>query len=212
MTKNNFQYLISNFLVMLSFRSRIFIIASVIVLIILSISIFLLVRSRAAKTPASNQTGTGATTTDAGGTLPLVATGQTAAPIPAGLPVRQPTAAEAEQNGVKQLGRIFVERYGTYSTDNNNQNVNEVRSLVTPELWQQIAPKDATKPSAFVGVTTQVATMEMTAFTATTADLLYKTVRTQSKNGLTTTTQQTMTVKMVKVGENWLVSSFAWQK
>jgi K(+)-stimulated pyrophosphate-energized sodium pump len=40
MTKNNFQYLISNFLVMLSFRSRIFIIASVIVLIILSISIF----------------------------------------------------------------------------------------------------------------------------------------------------------------------------
>lgn len=191
----------------MSLRSRIFLIVGAVVLVLGVVGGLLYLRTRSAKTPGSTDP-----TPTASSTVSEPLTGQTPTTIPAGLPVRQMTTEEAEQNGVKQLGRVFVERYGTYSTDNNGQNVLEVKGLVTPELWQKIAPKPAGASTDFVGLTTQVATMEITSYSANEAKLSFRTVRTQLKGGLTSSAQQTIALTMVKSGGNWLVSDFAWQK
>jgi hypothetical protein len=195
----------------MSLRTRLLIIIGAIILVGGIIAGILVIRSRSHKPAgegAENQTQNQASTNSE--TAPL--TGQAPTTIPAGLPIKQMSAAEAEQNGVKQLGRIFVERYGTYSTDNQGQNIQEVKGLVTPELWQKIAPKSTTPATDFVGVTTQVVTMDVSTFSASEAKLSFRTVRTQLKGGQTTSTQQAITLTMVKKDANWLVSDFAWQK
>ncbi len=197
---------------MLSLRSRIFIIVGIVVLVIAVVGVALFIRSRANKeTPGQNPAGDTLLPPDGQGGIP---TGSTQQPteIPAGLPVRQASSEEILQNGVKQLARVFVERYGTYSSDNNSQNVTEVQVLVTPEVWQRIKPQSTTPATSFVGVTTQVVTMEMKAWTPDTAELYFKTVRTQQKDGATTTSQQNITVTMVRSGSSWLVSNFVWEK
>ncbi len=194
---------------MLSLRSRIFISIAAVVVVGLIIGAIFFVRSRNKNTPTNtNPAATSTSTTPVDVSL---ITGQQPTTIPAGLPVRERSTEEAEQNGAKQLARIFVERYGTYSTDNASQNVEEVRSLVTPELWQKIAPKTTGKATVFTGVTTQVATMDVQKWTTTNAEFFFKTVRNQLKDGVSSSAQQNITVSMVKVGDAWLVSNFVWQ-
>ncbi len=196
---------------MLSLRSRIFIIIGVVVVVGLIIGAIFFVRSRNKNTPAGTSQTPSSTSTTPGETLPIE-TGQQPTTIPAGLPIRARTSDEIEQNGAKQLARIFVERYGTYSTDNNSQNLEEVRSLVTPELWQKIAPKTTAKAAVFTGVTTQVVTMDVQKWSGTNAEFFFKTVRNQLQGTVPSSVQQNITVSMVKTGDTWLVSNFVWGK
>lgn len=128
------------------------------------------------------------------------------------LPVKKFTAAEATQNTVKQFAKIFIERYGSYSTDNNGQNVLEVKEMVTADLWSKIKPKTLGKTNnGFLGMSTEVISAEMAKWSDTEAVVKLKTVRSQEKNKVTSTLQQGATVTLVKQGNAWLVNSFVWE-
>ncbi len=192
----------------MSLRARIFIIVSILVLLVLGISLFLVVRSRnkSANPPSNTTTGSVGSNTQTNGQT------QTGTQTPAGLPAKTVTPEEAEKNGVIQLAKVFVERYGTYSTDNNFQNIIEVKSFVTPALWLKISAQMNTKTTtqSFVGMTTKVISMNLTSWSDTQATVELKTTRTQEKDGMVTTSYQTATVNMVKVNSVWLVDKLVW--
>ena len=195
----------------MSLRARIFIIISILVLFILGISIFLVVGNK--KKTAEPQT-----VTPADNTVPTYIGGQTGTQTvvgdqaPAGLPAKTATPLEAEKNGVAQLAKVFVERYGTYSTDNNFQNIKEVETFVTLSFWSKIsAPITAKNTSQnFVGVTTKVISMDLASWSDTKATVELKTTRAEEKNGVVATRYQNATVDMVKVKDSWLVGNLVW--
>ena len=193
---------------MLSLRTRIFIIISLAVLAILGISLLLIISGNKNKT--ANQTLTPQTVSEQNGSSDI---GPSAgAQAPTGLPIKPQTSDEAEQNLAKQLAKIFVERYGSYSTDNNFQNLKEVESLVTDSFWSNISSK-ITNPTKqeFTGVTTKVVAMKIPQSGKTEAVVELQTKRTEEKNGNISNSYQIVTVDMVKSGDSWLVSDAVWK-
>src|SRR3989344_3307594 len=188
----------------MSLRARIFIIISIFVIFILGISIFLIVRNKNKVAEPQTVTPTDSTASQNG----VQPSGQILVgdQAPAGLPAKTATPLEAEKNGAVQLAKVFVERYGTYSSDNNFQNIKEVEALVTPALWSKIsAPMNAkTSTASFVGVTTKVISLELTAWSDIAATVELKTTRTEEKNGAVSTRYQNAIVQMVKTGGVWL--------
>ena len=197
----------------MTLRTRLFIIISLIVLILLGISLFLF--SRGGKTPISSSDTQ--TTPAASGELSVPSQpGQTpAAPgtTPAPNPAPPMTAEEAEQNGVRLLAKVFIERFQSYSTDANFQNVKEIETMVTPALWKKLSSKiTASQSSApFVGVTTEVIVSSLKDWNLPNATVNIKTRATTEKNGAVTNSYPEFSVSLVKSGNNWLVDSFAKQ-
>lgn len=193
----------------MSLRARIFIIISILVFFILGISIFLIVRNKNKNTQP--QTGAPGNTVVNGNGQPSGGTviGDQA---PAGLPAKTASPLEAEKNSVAQLAKFFVERYGTYSSDNDFQNIKEVEAFVTRALWSKIsAPMNSkTTTQGFVGVTTKVISMELLGWSGTAATVELKTSRIEEKNGAVSTRYQNATVEMVKVGDAWLADKLVW--
>lgn len=196
-------------------RTRIFIIVSIIVLVTLGISLLLINNARKKKneTPASptstlNDTSSfeviDASNFDINKINPPVNTSQ--------VPTKRYTEAEATQHSVVQLAKIFTERYGSYSTDNNSQNIIEVQELATSELWEKIKPATGIKTAGgFKGVSTAAISTELSKWSENEAIVKVKTIRIQEVNRETSTTQQVANVSLVKQGNTWLVNSFAWE-
>ncbi len=192
----------------MSLRARIFIIISVIMLLVLAVSIFLIVRNKNKKTENANPTtATTSTSNNTQSGSQVVVDGQ----LPAGLTARTPTSLEVEKNSVEQLAKIFVERYGSYSTDNEFQNIKESESLVTKSLWTKISAGMNIKPGKdFVGVTTKVISASIADWTASKATVQLRLMREENKNGVVSTRYQNATVEMVKQGNVWLANALVW--
>lgn len=196
---------------MLSLRARIFIVISLILLVILGISLLLLFRAKQkAQAPEANLPGVNAPATNNGG----IAT-QPSIPGSAVTPAvkRVSSDLEVEQNAVKQLARIFTERFQTYSTDNQSSNVVEVKSLVTDSLWKRISSR-LTVPAAnaFSGATTEVFSTKLTSWNPPQAVVDIQTIRTLEQNNKTNVKHQGITINLVKQNNNWLVDSYQWGK
>lgn len=132
--------------------------------------------------------------------------------IPAGLPIKPATTLETRQNQVRQLAKIFMERYGTFSTDSNFENIREVQPLVNADLWKKISgPLTSTaKPTSFSSATTQVIGTEITNWSETSAEVAIRAVKNENKAGVVKDSQLLGTVTLLKQGDNWLVSKFTW--
>ena len=190
----------------MSLRVRIFIIASILVFLVLGISIFLVVRNKNADTGAPENNPTETNNGQTGNQTPI------GAQILAGLPVKVASPLELEKNGVTQLAKVFVERYGTYSTDNDFQNIKDVETLVTKSLWTKISASINAKTTTqnFVGVTTKVISIDLMSWSDAKAVVALKTTRIEEKNGQMTTRYQNATVEMIKAGSLWLVDKLMW--
>lgn len=201
---------------MLTLRTRIFAVISLIVLFVLGVSLILVVvskKKKAATLPATTAAGNviDQNNFDASTLTPAPA----AQPITAGLKVKPATTEEMIKNAARQAAKIFVERYGSYSTDNNYQNIREAQGLVTTDLWAKISGRlsiPAPVAVAFAGVTTKVLTSEFTEWSGAGADLLLKVQREENKAGVISSTYQDISVRLIKQDDNWLVNSFEWKK
>lgn len=204
---------------MMSLRTRLFIIISLVILIILGISIFLTVRfgKKPVTTPATTDQSlpVGQETvvpTPESPSTPVVNTPAATPPVSASNP------EEIEKNAAKQLAKVFIERYGTYSTDNGSENVLEIKSLVTPALWTTLSAKisnniinpNQAPTAAFSGMSTQVFNTELSDWMQTSATITMQLIRTEEKNGAQIVKHQNAEVDMVKQNEQWLVQNFKW--
>lgn len=197
---------------MTTLRSRIFIMISVVVLLILGISVGLTVFFKK-KAPVVEQTAT-TTPTNTIDTQNFPAQITTpATKVPEGLPVKQATTEEVQKNVAKQMARIFIERYATFSSDNNGDNIREVESIVTKELWAEISKRLNVAPTGiFSGATTKVFAVDVTEFASGQAKVAMMTQRTITKGAATEQKNENVNVWLVKAGDSWLVNKFEWAK
>lgn len=196
---------------MTTLRSRIFIMISVVILLILAISVGLTVLFKK-KAPATELTPTTTPNTIDTQNFPAQIT-TPATIVPEGLPVRQATTEEVQKNVAKQMARIFIERYATFSSDNNGDNIREVESIVTKELWAEISKRLDVEPTGvFSGATTKVFAVDVAEFAVTQAKVAMMTQRTITKGSATEQKNENVNVWLVKSGDTWLVNKFEWVK
>ncbi len=198
----------------MTLRSRLFIIISLIVLIVLGSSLFLIARGRKAAAPTSEIPGAPVSGEEGKAVPGATANNQipaTAAPAPTPAPAI--TAEQAEQNGVRLLAKVFIERFQSYSTDADFQNVKEIETMVTPVLWKRLASKITASPSSgpFVGVITEVIVSSLKDWSPPSAIVNVKTRTATEKNNIITRTYPEYTVTFVKTEKDWLVDSFVKQ-
>lgn len=173
-------------------------------LLILGISIFLLVINRKPAPVVID----GVNRTPSNNTVPPTP-GATATVIPTGAKVQPLTATETEENTVKKMATIFVERYNSYSSDAAFQNIRDVETLVTPAYWKKLSPllKNTTPAASYTAATTEVVVAEVSPLVNSAATVTIKARRESIEKGVSTTAYQTIRVSMQKQGAAWLVDS-----
>jgi len=192
---------------MITLRARIFIFISIIVLLIIGISLLIIVMTRKGNaTPPA--TGTEATTAQNDGVANAPAQGIVPTPV-AGLAVRPQPTLDAQKNAVKQLARLFIERYNSFSSNNEWVNITEVKDLVTADVWSKISQYiGKNSGGTAVAVVTQAVSVSLSNWQDTSATVLISTVRDETRNSVTQHLQKNYQVEMLKVGEQWLVNKF----
>ncbi|MFA6018549.1 MAG: hypothetical protein WC776_05230, partial [Patescibacteria group bacterium] len=116
------------------------------------------------------------------------------------------------------IARAFVERFGSFSTEADYQNVTDVMALSTVSLQdelQAIAEEAREKESGnYYGVSTRILVIDVLEQTETSARLQITTQRQESIGSPDNTTVriQEILVNLVKNGRSWLVDNFEWQE
>jgi len=190
----------------ISLRTRIFILISAALLIILAISVFLMM-------PFGKEQPAVETIDTPAGSLPgaVLPDNMPVGTVPPSPVARQFSPEDMEKNAAKQLAKIFIERYGTYSSDNDSSNIEDVKNLAAPALWSKLSVKIGEGGSeGFTGMTTRVISAELSDWTGETARVNLQTVRVEEKNGATDNLHQNAEVNLMKKGSDWLVESFRW--
>jgi len=192
---------------MITLRARIFIIISLAIFIILAVSIALIVFKKQSGEPSAEETSVNENIIDETNFPTQITTPSTV--IPSGATAKTPTTEEMMQNSAKQTAKIFIERYGTYSTDNNSENIYAVQSIVTASLWQDISRHIGAPPSAaFVGVTTKVIAINVVEFAGDKAKVDMSVQRTVTRGSSTEKISEKTSVSLIKTNDIWLVESF----
>ncbi|OGH64100.1 MAG: hypothetical protein A2821_02300 [Candidatus Magasanikbacteria bacterium RIFCSPHIGHO2_01_FULL_41_23] len=126
--------------------------------------------------------------------------------------------AYSEELYVRQLAKIFVERFASYSTQNDNNNITDSLDLATVSMqtWMKTQLKPGSRD--YEGVVTQVlasSVKEKTASSAT-VDLQIQQNFEQKTATAVGATQKEMrqkkgTVKLLKIGDQWKIDGLYWE-
>jgi hypothetical protein len=118
------------------------------------------------------------------------------------------------------VARTFVERIGSYSSESDYQNVDDVLGIVTDVLKKQLE-KDAEKARAqapednggYYGISTSYVGAKTTEESETQITLLVQTQREESfgSPGNSEVRYQQVEVTLVKEGSEWRVDSYTWK-
>ena len=117
------------------------------------------------------------------------------------------------------IARTFIERFGSYSSQSDFANVDDIRVLATAsfqaELDQQVAELRSVTDAegGYTGVSTTVISMKTVSETETETTFLITTQREESVGtpGNTSVRYQDVEVSLVKSGDSWLISDVTWQ-
>ncbi|GEM_PF-1967614 len=203
---------------MISLRARIFVVISLIVFVVLSISIFLFVRSKKQATIKEQVVvvdGSSPDKIDNKASVPaLVPTTDNTS----NLKVNPVSSLDIQQNAAKQIAKIFLERFNSFSSESQYQNVRDVQTLVSKSYWNQLSAKlPATKvgqniTTPFSSTVTKVYSAKIVEWSdqLATVDLQAKIM--EEKNGVIKNLDKQARVDLTSDGKNWLVDKFEWVK
>ncbi len=141
------------------------------------------------------------------------------------VPSRAARATEIETSDIPKtstvsattIARTFVERFGSYSSESNFANVEDIKSLATEDFQTDLeeiidkARKQA--DGAYYGISTIVITTKSVDETDTAMTLRMTTQREEAIDDPSKpiVRYQEIVVDLVKVGDNWLVDGFTWE-
>lgn len=192
-------------------RTRLFIIISAIIAVILAVSIFALIKSKQRKAEETVKSETEQNALDYYSDTTPTEPPESAPDISTAVDNNQVTVVkrtekELQQSAAKTVADAFVERYGSYSNENEYENVKAVQELVTDSLWLSISKniKNKQNTQQFYGISTRVLSISFDSWATTSAKLTLGTLRKESKNGNTTEFDQDVVVNMIK-SNTWLV-------
>ncbi len=205
---------------MISLRARIFVVISLIVLVVLSISIFLFVRAKKQAVLKDQPVDTDSVPAE---TSDNNSSSTAPAPVPAtdntsNLKVNPASSLDIQQNAAKQIAKIFLERFNSFSSESQYQNVRDIQTLVSKSYWSQLSAKmPATKveqniTSPFSSTITKVYSTKIVEWSdqLATVDLQAKIM--EEKNGVIKNLDKQAKVDLTSDGKNWLVDKFEWVK
>ncbi len=186
---------------MLSLRKRIFLLIGSVVLVVALILVWVFFRDTTPTTPPTEITpGTPAqveidpiTTVDyrRPDTIPTQ-------------PVLNP--ANPDETYAKQSVRIFVERFWSYSNQNDNQHINDALALSVDAMHSWIFSQAKEQSLQYSGVTTEVLSSRILSYSTLAATVEIGARQTTRGTGGEETKNIIAKVDLVKVGEKWLVS------
>lgn len=129
------------------------------------------------------------------------------------------TAPFSEDVYLKQLSKIFVDRFATHSTQNPNDNITDVIELATPTMQAWLRTQTKTESRDYEGVTTEVLASSIAEKTADKATVLIEAQqilenKKAEASGLTNKqmVQRTGKVVLVKVSGVWKIEGLYWDK
>jgi hypothetical protein len=195
---------------MMDFRKKIFIVIGIAVGLIIALVLFLMY-FRPSEAPTNNAASPDAVHTGSVNSQQQPsAVSQTASkPAEKAAEAAKPVVPPAEFY-VKQLSEIFIERFLSYSNQNDNQHVNDILSLVTDKMAKWALAQKVQSSGEYQGVNTTVVASSIKTVTADKAVVLAgvqrvyegKENKTEYKNGR---------VELLKVGQEWKVDGFYWE-
>ena len=196
----------------MTLRQRLFIISSIVLAIILAILLYLLYgRKPGTSVPATGNQPANSTNPTTNDPTNKDTPAQVSNPI-----ITLP--AYSEDLYVRQLTKIFVERFASYSTQNDNSNIKDSLELATVSMqaWMKAQMKPGSQD--YEGAVTQVLASSLKEKTATSATVAIQIQQTFEQKKATTTgatskeiRQKKGTVKLVKVGDQWKVDALYWE-
>ncbi|MEK7540063.1 MAG: hypothetical protein AAB558_02340 [Patescibacteria group bacterium] len=121
-----------------------------------------------------------------------------------------------DEDRVLALGRSFTERYGSFSNQNEFENLERLMIYMTAKLQTEtnelIASQEGKDNSVYFGVTTDVVSLRLDKLEEKRAVVVVATRRRESKEGSATKVfSQTARIVLVKDSGEWLVDKFEWQ-
>jgi len=127
---------------------------------------------------------------------------------------------ELEAQELEILVRDFVERWGSFSNQNDFASILELKDLMTSRLQEYsdtyINDLRQEHPYAqgYFGITTQAAVIELEPLQSQASSLsaLVKTRRQESTDTSTRDYSQDIELELFRVGERWLVAGVYWQQ
>lgn len=122
----------------------------------------------------------------------------------------------SDEEITRALARSFTERYGSFSNQNEFENLERLMVYMTSKLRNEtqnfIDSQEGKDNSVYFGVTTSVISLNVDKMEEKRAVVLVATRRRESKEGsATTVSSETARVVMVKDSGEWLVDKFDWQ-
>ncbi len=190
----------------MTLRKRIIVIIAVVLAIVAVIVVVLLFRSKK-NTPATNTPER--VIIDSSNVETAVTPGIEPTQVPKEATVKPPSASQKEEITVRNLAKVFVERYHTYSSENNYQNIRDVEEIVTATYWKKIsAPlnQNQTPPASFVAMTVEVVSVVSVDISRDIGKVVIRARKTATSNSQTTTSFADYEVALLKTPSGWLVS------
>jgi hypothetical protein len=114
------------------------------------------------------------------------------------------------------IARTFVERFGSYSTESDYQNVEDVIALATidfkDDLERMAIAARQSDNGLYYGVSTSILTVSTESETDELATILFTTQREEATGspGNMSLRNQDIIITLEKVGDGWLVAGFEW--
>ncbi|KKQ27998.1 MAG: hypothetical protein US42_C0003G0055 [Candidatus Magasanikbacteria bacterium GW2011_GWC2_37_14] len=112
----------------------------------------------------------------------------------------------------KQLSRIFVERFSSYSNQNDNLHISEVIPLCTETMVAWLKTQNLTSSLDYAGVTTRVIASNVSKITATSATVEIQVQQEIENKAGKQVVQKDGRVELLKVGNDWKIDGLYWQK
>ncbi len=128
------------------------------------------------------------------------------------------TQEPTTQTNLIVLAMTVAEKFGTFSTESNFENIKDLQKLMTPEMaaWsEKYMAENKLNPSEFYGITTKALNAKIITLDdeETKAQLLVDTQRSETKGAATTPRifYQKLLVNLIKSGESWRIDKVSWE-
>lgn len=112
----------------------------------------------------------------------------------------------------KQVARMFVERFASYSNQNNNQHLADILPLLTAKMEKWVKTQEVASSNSYQGITTRVIASRVDKISAEHATVMIDAQQEEENKSGIKITQRSGRVELVKAGEDWKVDGFYWDK
>ncbi len=142
----------------------------------------------------------------------LVIEAEPAATQPTKETVTTLTTEQQSEVSLEKLARTFVERFGTYSSSNNFNNIRDIQPLMTTTMrnWSNTFISQQAKRDDDQVVTTRALAVDSVTVSGSTAEAVVSTRREEVVNGQATIYRQSMRVEFIQQGNQWLIDGAYW--